>query len=144
MESLEQIKYQAALSITGCWQRTSLNKIYEELGWETMFDRRWTRRLTHFFKIFCNDSLPYLKERVPLPRNALYCFQRPNTLNEVKCRTSKYMNRLGIILTRIFETVIPLTNIKERFFLLYVQAKDPFSGFTILVELNTFSNVGWV
>ena len=44
MESLEQIQYQAALSITGCWQGTSLNKIYEELGWETMSDRRWARR----------------------------------------------------------------------------------------------------
>ena len=90
MESLEQIQYQAALPITGCWQGTSLNKIYEELGWETMSDRRWARRLTHFFKIFRNDSPPYLKERVPLPRNTTYCFQRPNTLNEVKCRTSKY------------------------------------------------------
>ena len=31
--------------------------------------------------------------------------------------------RLGIILTGIFKTVTPLANIKESFFLLYVQAK---------------------
>ena len=87
------------------------------------------KALTHFFRIFCNDSPPYLKEHVPLPRNISCCFQRPNTLNVVKCRTSKYMNsfsqivlRLGITLTRIFETVMPLGNIKERFFLLYVEA----------------------
>ena len=55
MESLEQIQYQAALSITG----------YEELGRETMSDRRWARRLTYVFKIFRNESPPYLKERVP-------------------------------------------------------------------------------
>ena len=92
MESLEQIQYQAALLITGCWKGTSLIKICEELEWETMSDRSWARRLTHFCKIFRNDSPPYLNERTPLPRNTSYCFQRPNTRNEVKCRTSKYMN----------------------------------------------------
>ena len=87
MESLGEIQYQAAISRPGCWQGISLNNICEEFGWETTPDRRWARCVTHFFKIFHNDSLPDLKEHVPLPRNKSYCFQ-----NEVKCRTSKYMN----------------------------------------------------
>ena len=48
--------------------------------------------LTPLFKIFRNDSPPYLKEHVHLPRNISYCSKRSNTLNEVKCRTRKYMN----------------------------------------------------
>ena len=34
------------LAITGTWKGT--NKIYDELGWESLTDRRWSRRLFHF------------------------------------------------------------------------------------------------
>ena len=94
MESLEQIQYQAALSITG------LNKIYEV---------------------------------------------------EVKCRTSKYMNSFfpnGVKgwnnIDENIRNCDTLSKYKRKIFLLYVLANDPFSGFMILVELNTFSNLGWV
>jgi len=40
MESVERIQYQAALAITGCWQGSSRIRLYEELGWETLSDRR--------------------------------------------------------------------------------------------------------
>ena len=49
MNSIERFQYQAA--ITGAWKGTNLNKIYEELGWESLTDRRWSRRLIHFYKI---------------------------------------------------------------------------------------------
>ena len=31
MESLEKVQYQAALAVTGCWQGTNRNKLYDEL-----------------------------------------------------------------------------------------------------------------
>ena len=40
MEKVERIQYQAALAITGVWQGSSHYKIYDELGWETLSDRR--------------------------------------------------------------------------------------------------------
>ena len=55
MEMLEKIHYQAA--ITGIWQGTSLNKLYEQLGWESLSDRRWSRRLFQIYKI-CNNMTP--------------------------------------------------------------------------------------
>ena len=36
MGILERIQYQAALAITGAWKGTNRNKIYEELGFETL------------------------------------------------------------------------------------------------------------
>ena len=36
MEMIEKIQYQATLTITGTWRGTSRNKIYEELGWESL------------------------------------------------------------------------------------------------------------
>ena len=51
MEKLESVQYSAARAITGAWRRTSREKLYTELGWESLSCRRWCRRLTSFFKI---------------------------------------------------------------------------------------------
>ena len=51
MEKVERTEYQAALAITGTWQGTNRSKLYEELGWETLSDRRWCRRILHVHKI---------------------------------------------------------------------------------------------
>ena len=40
MEKIEQVQYNAALAITGCWRGTNRSKLFEELGWETLSDRR--------------------------------------------------------------------------------------------------------
>ena len=40
MESVEKIQYQASLAITGCWKGSSRDRLYEELGWESLSDRR--------------------------------------------------------------------------------------------------------
>ena len=37
---LEQVKYSAALAVTGTWRGTSRQKLYEELGWKTLYHRR--------------------------------------------------------------------------------------------------------
>ena len=51
MNTLERIQYHCALAITGTWKGTSVNKIYDELGWESLNDRRYCRRLLQFYKI---------------------------------------------------------------------------------------------
>ena len=40
MECLENIQYQVALAITDCWQGSTHNKLYEEIGEESLCDRR--------------------------------------------------------------------------------------------------------
>ena len=45
MEAIKRDQYQSARIITGTWKGTSINKLYEELGWETLSDRRWNRRI---------------------------------------------------------------------------------------------------
>ena len=42
MEKAERIQYQTALAITGAWQGSSRLKLYEELGWESSSERRWS------------------------------------------------------------------------------------------------------
>ena len=50
MDLVERVQYKAALIVTGCWQGTSRESLYEELGWESLSHRRWLRRLTVFYK----------------------------------------------------------------------------------------------
>ena len=45
-EKLEAVQYKAALAITGAIQGTSRDKIYAELGLESLKNRRWYKRLT--------------------------------------------------------------------------------------------------
>ena len=50
MERLEAVQYYAALAVAGAWKGTSREKIYDELGWESLDLRRWSRRLVLFYK----------------------------------------------------------------------------------------------
>ena len=65
MHLVEQIQYKAALIVTGCWQGTSRVKLYDELGWESLSDRRWGRRLTLYYKIVNGETPAYLFDHVP-------------------------------------------------------------------------------
>ena len=51
MNLLESTQYQAALAVSGAWKGTSREKIYNELGRESIELRRILRRLTQFYKI---------------------------------------------------------------------------------------------
>ena len=60
MEMIEKIQYQAALAVAGTWQGTSRVKIYEELGWESLSDRRISRRILQIHKIKDEKTPKYL------------------------------------------------------------------------------------
>ena len=72
MNTLERIKYHAILAITGTWKGTDLNKIYDELGWESLTDRLWSRRLLQFYRLQNNLTPPYLKSSIPPIRSHLF------------------------------------------------------------------------
>ena len=45
MERLESVQYSAGLAIRGAWKGTSRSKLYKKLGWESLIDKRCSRRL---------------------------------------------------------------------------------------------------
>ena len=85
MEEVERIQYHAALAITGAWKGSSRIKLYEELGWESLSDRRLSRRILQVHKIENNNTPSYLKEKLPL-------HNRPpkNSFLEYRCRTERF------------------------------------------------------
>ena len=92
MQSIERIQYQAALAITGTWLGSNRNKLYDELGWESLSDRRWFRRLTEFYKIHANMTPQYMKDNLPPKRPLRYGNNNPHIYHNIFCNTTRYMN----------------------------------------------------
>ena len=92
MEKVERIQYQSALAITGAWHGSSRAKLYEELGWESLSDRRMGRRILQIHKIF-NDRTPsYLKDNLPPNCRALFNGNTHTTFRQIICKSNRYMN----------------------------------------------------
>ena len=88
-EKLESIQYNASLAIKGAIRGTSREKLYNELGFESLHARRWYRKLCYFYK--------------------LYVFKQPEYLfNLIPVRTSNYRTRNA--------DDVPYFNIRHNFF----------------------------
>ena len=59
------MQYKAALAITGAIQGTSHDKLYQELGLESLKSRRWYKRLSCMFKIMKKEAPNYLINLIP-------------------------------------------------------------------------------
>ena len=92
MDMAERVQYQAALAVTGAWQGSNRSKLYEELGWENLSDRRTSRRILQIHKI-SNDKTPYyLKDKLPINNRPLFGGQNRIIFHRFICRTNRYMN----------------------------------------------------
>ena len=59
------VQYNAPLAITGVIRGTSKEKLYQELGLESLKDRRWLRQLSYFYKLVLTKLPPSLYETIP-------------------------------------------------------------------------------
>ena len=64
-EKLEPVRYKVGLTITGAIQGTSREKIYQELGLESLRARRCYKRLSCMFKIVKEEAPNYLINLIP-------------------------------------------------------------------------------
>ena len=53
---LERIQYSAAVAVSRAWRGTNIDRLYEELGWESLYYRRWYRTLP-FFQVHLESIL---------------------------------------------------------------------------------------
>ena len=80
---IESVQYNAALAITGAIHGSSREKLYQELGFESLHDRQWYRKLCFYFKIPHNNCPLYLTEQLPAMESSCYSLNsnRPPELN---------------------------------------------------------------
>ena len=88
MESIEKVQYRAGLAVTGAWKGTNRVKLYEELGWEPLSDRRMSRRILQLHKIIDEKTPNYLREKLPQNRNVV--INLPHIFHDIKCRTDRF------------------------------------------------------
>ena len=88
-EKLEYIEYKAALAITGAIQGSSREKIYQELGLESLKSKRWYRRLSCRFKIMKEKAPNYLKNLIPINQSVR---TRTNSVPTFHCRIECFKN----------------------------------------------------
>ena len=92
VQRLESIQYNACLAITGCFRGTSQEKIYSELGLESLADRRFTRRMIFFYKIINNLAPSYLRDYLPARLTRLANTRTRNPIYPLNIRTERFRN----------------------------------------------------
>ena len=76
--------------MTEAWRGTNTDRLYQELGWEILYYRRWYRRLCHFYKLQ-NDQRPYyLYSEIPQERNLHYNLRRPDVYEPNVISTNRF------------------------------------------------------
>ena len=62
---MKTIQYNAALAITDTIAGSYREKLHQELGFETLKQRHWYRKLCCFYKILKSQSPKYLYSTIP-------------------------------------------------------------------------------
>ena len=92
MEKLESVQYSAARAVSGTWKDTSREKLYAELGWESLSSRRWNRCLTLFYK-FMNSLTPeYTTDPIPPQGQSRYFFRNHDVFGRIRARTERFQS----------------------------------------------------
>ena len=98
----EMVPYNAALIITGAFKGTSRDKIYQELGLESLADRRWTRKLIFLHKIILGLRPFYLYDYL-IPSDNLKTYL---TQSSTQKRIKTFPARTKIFESSFFHTVL--------------------------------------
>ena len=69
---IEQTQYSAALAVVGVQRGTNRQKVYTESCWESLCQRRWFRRLCHFFNRRKTGTPTYIFAELPTERTPHY------------------------------------------------------------------------
>ena len=90
-KKIESIQYEAARILTGAWKGTSIKKLYNNLGWESLNDRRVMRKLCVLHNTLNNRCPRYLFNLVNIRQFSLdsrYCNQF--LLKAIPCNKTIY------------------------------------------------------
>ena len=98
MVKLESVQYLAALAVSGTWRGTSKERLYEELSWESLSDRRWYRRLVLLYKFSNNTTPDYTCLPIPALHLSNYSLRTQPSAGQIwrteKFKSSFYPNSL--------------------------------------------------
>ena len=78
--------------MTVAWRGTSRQRLYNELGWESLYDRRWYQCLCDLFVLKKQHSSQYLVTEIPNERQLTYNLRNPPVYDQNIGRTNRFAN----------------------------------------------------
>ena len=90
-KKIESIQYNASLAILGAIRGSSMEKVYQELGLESLQSRRWMRKLCLFYKIYREKSPNYLFDIIP-SNNRFYALWNPENIPMLRTNHNFFKN----------------------------------------------------
>ena len=84
---VETVQYNQSLAITGTIRGISQEKLYQELGLESLRSRRRLRRVCCFYKLITTQKPLYLFNLIPPKLDSLH---HPNTYSVMRCRNDYF------------------------------------------------------
>ena len=137
-QMVESVQYNAALAITGSIRGTSREILYQELGFESLHDRRWFRKLCFYYKIRHNMCPLYLTELLPVMEtrsHSLRSYRPPTVPNfrteRFKSTFSPLVLLIGTNLVQIYKILPHLKFLNEHYLCLFVLIQLGYTRFTI-------------
>ena len=82
------MQYKAALAITGAVEGTSRDKVYQEIGPDSLKSRRWYKSLSRMFKIMKEKTPAYLINLVPKCERTIRT--KNNSIPTFNCQTVSF------------------------------------------------------
>ena len=90
MQKIESVQYSAAMAVTETWRGISREKLYTELGWESLSSRRWSKRLTLFCKLVNNLAHKYTLDPIPPRHNSQYYLRNKGVIGQLNASTEQF------------------------------------------------------
>ena len=79
-------------AVSGTWKGTSREKLFAELGLESLNSRRWSRRLILFYKFTNNLAPKYTTDLIPPLRQSRYSLRKQDAVGRIRTRTDKFQS----------------------------------------------------
>ena len=89
-KKLESTQYSAALAVSRAWQGTNRQKFCDDLGWKSLYHRRWYCRMTHFYKLQSTQPPLYLYNLIPPKCDLKYNLRMPYNYYQHIKRTTRF------------------------------------------------------
>ena len=103
MVKFQSVQYSAALAVTGAWRGTCRERLYNDLGWESLSSRRWSRLLILFYKFINNLTPDYTRDPIP-PLHETYSILRNQlAVGQIRARTERF--RTNFIQTAVLSGI---------------------------------------
>ncbi len=87
---IEAVQIEAARIVTGATKLCSIDKLYNDIKWNTLETRRSKHKLILFYKMKNNLTPQYLSELIPSNTQLRYQLRNASDIPHIPCRTQLY------------------------------------------------------